>query len=396
MENLRYKNAIKRYEELFGKEDVEIYSAPGRTEVCGNHTDHQNGMVLAASVNLDAIAVAGRQNGPMIKIFSEGYGMLEIDIRDLSYHEKEKGTTLSLVKGVVKKIEDQGYHIGGFKAYVTSNVLGGSGLSSSAAFETLIGTIISGLFNEMSISAIEIACIGQYAENQYFGKPSGLMDQMACSVGGFVHIDFKDKEHPIVNKVPFDIASHGYSLCIVDTKGSHAHLTDDYAKIPIEMKEVASFFGKEYLADIDRDVFFEEVPKLYNKVGNRSLLRAIHFFTENERVKKAADALRGNQWEEFLRIIKESGDSSFKYLQNVYSSRFEDIQPISVALACSENILGNHGVCRVHGGGFAGTIQIFVESEYVPVYKKRIEEIFGQGTCYVLQIRKNGGIRVNL
>ena len=390
----RYRNAIQKYNELFGTGEIEIYSAPGRTEVCGNHTDHQNGMVLAASINLDAIAVVGKGNNNTIEIKSDGYPLLQFDFNNLDIVESEKGTTTALIKGVLSKIKENGYQIGPFNAYITSDVLSGSGLSSSAAFESLIGTIISGLFNNMSISPVEIAIIGQYAENVYFGKPCGLMDQMACSVGDFVHIDFKNPGNPIVNKIEFDIANKGYSLCIVDTKGSHANLTDDYAAIPTEMKEIASFFNKQYLSEITKQDFIENLPNIYGNVSDRSILRAFHFFGENERVAKAACMLSEDNFEEFLEIIKESGISSYQFLQNVYSNKYEQTQPVPITLAMSEYFLGNNGVCRIHGGGFAGTIQAFVKTDFVPEYKKQIEKILGEGTCHVLKIRKYGGIKV--
>jgi len=390
----RYINAVKKYEKLFGEDSVEIFSAPGRTEICGNHTDHQNGMVLAASINLDAIAIVGEKTDSTVEFISEGYDPIRTDICNPEVIEKEMGTTTALIKGVVKGFLNRGYKTGGFKAYVTSDVLGGSGLSSSAALESIIGTILSGMYNDMKVSATEIAIIGQYAENVYFGKPCGLMDQMACSVGGFVHIDFANPQAPVVNKIDYDIQEKGYRLCIVDTKGSHANLTDDYAAIPLEMKQVAALFGKELLGEISLDEFLNQLPNVYKKVGDRAVLRAFHFLTENNRVKKAADALKKDAFEEFLSVIKESGASSYKYLQNVYSNRFEQEQAVSVSLALSEHYLQGNGVCRVHGGGFAGTIQAFVKKEAVDGYKEFIESVLGDGTCHVLQIRKYGGIKV--
>lgn len=390
----RYIKALNKYTELFGDEEIEIYSAPGRTEVGGNHTDHQHGMVLAASINLDAIAIVGSNEKNTIELVSEGYSPLSISLDDISVNEADFGTTASLIKGVIKGMNDHGYKTGGFKAYVTSDVLNGAGLSSSAAFEAIIGTILSGMYNEMKVSPIDIAIISQYAENVFFGKPCGLMDQMACSVGGFVHIDFKDPANPLVEKIDFNIAEKGYSLCIVDTKGSHADLTDDYAAIPSEMKEVAALFNKEFLNDIDAEEFFEKAPEIFKQVGNRSFLRAMHFFNENERVKKEVAALKNNQFDYFLSLIKESGNSSYKYLQNIYSNKNVQNQPVSVALAVSENILGDNGICRVHGGGFAGTIQAFVKNDFVENYRKALDDIFGEGSCHVLKIRKYGGIKV--
>lgn len=390
----RYVNALDKYIELFGEENVDIYSAPGRTEVGGNHTDHQHGMVLAASVNLDAIAIVGNNDKNTIELFSEGYSPLSISLDNIAVNEAEFGTTSALIKGVIAGMNDHGYKTGPFKAYVTSDVLNGAGLSSSAAFEAIIGTILSGLYNDMKVSPIDIAIIGQYAENVFFGKPCGLMDQMACSVGGFVHIDFKDPANPIVEKVDFDIADKGYSLCIVDTKGSHADLTDDYSAIPKEMKEVAALFGKEFLNDIPAEEFFSKLPEIFRKVGDRNILRAMHFFKDNERVQKEVDALKADDFDTFLSLIKESGDSSYKRLQNIYSNHDFQNQPVSIGIAISENVLGNNGVCRVHGGGFAGTIQAFVKTDFVPEYKKATESIFGEGACHVLKIRKYGGVKV--
>ena len=389
----RYYDAVSKYVEIYGEDEVEIYSAPGRTEICGNHTDHQNGMVLAASINLDIIAVVGTGNADCVEFTSKGYSPIRFDIANLDILEEERGTTTALLKGVIKGIQDKGYKTGSFKVYATSEVLSGSGLSSSAALEALAGTILSGLYNDMKVSPVDIAIIGQYAENVYFGKPCGLMDQIACSVGDFVQIDFKKPGEPVVNKINFDIESAGYQLCIVDTKGSHANLTDDYAAIPFEMKQVAGFFGKEYLSEIHFEDFLSALPNLYEKVSNRAVLRAFHFLTENERVKKAASALEENRFEDFLMLIKESGDSSYKYLQNVYSTRYEQ-QQIPVALALSEYFLQGNGVCRIHGGGFAGTIQAFVKKDCVAGYKSFIENILGQNSCHVLKVRKQGGIKV--
>lgn len=390
----RYINALSKYEKFFDDEDVEIYSAPGRTEVGGNHTDHQHGMVLAASINLDAIAIVGKTTENTIELISEGYDPISVSVEDLNVNEKDFGTTSSLIKGVLAGMKKEGYKIGPFKAYITSDVINGAGLSSSAAFEAIIGTIISGMYNNMEVSSIEIAQIGQYAENVFFGKPCGLMDQMACSVGGFVHIDFKNPDLPIVEKVDFDVEKEGYSLCITDTKASHADLTDDYAAIPAEMKEVAQYFNKEFLNEIPADDFYDKIPELYSAVSNRGLLRAIHFFGENARVQKEVDALKNNDFTNFLNLVKESGNSSYKYLQNIYSGKDYKNQPVSVALAVSELVLKDNGVCRVHGGGFAGTIQAFVKNEYVSTYKEQMEKLLGENTCHVLKIRKYGGIKV--
>ena len=391
----RYIAAIEKYESLYGEDEVTIFSAPGRTEVGGNHTDHQHGEVLAASINNDAIAIVKPLEENVVKVVSDGYSMITVSLDKLELVESEKESTRALIKGVIAGVKNRGYNVGGFQAYVTSDVLIGAGLSSSAAFETLIGTIQSGLYNDMQISAIEIAIIGQYAENVYFGKPCGLMDQMACSVGSLVHINFADPKDPVVEKVEFDMAKYGYSLCITDTKGSHSDLTGDYAAVPAEMKAVAAYFGKEVLREITFEELMANVIEIRNQVGDRGVLRAIHFIEENKRVQVEVDALKNNAIDKFLETVKASGNSSFKYLQNVYTNNDVQHQNVSVALAASEIVLADGaGVCRVHGGGFAGTIQAFVKNEKVAEYKACMENIFGAGACDVLKIRKYGGMRV--
>lgn len=388
----RYIESLKKYVNIFGDDDVEIYSTPGRSEVCGNHTDHQKGMVIASSINLDAIAIVSRKDD-CIRIQSDDYPIEEINLNDIS-DKKEYGTTKALIKGVIAGLKDKGYKIGGFNAYVTSDVLVGAGMSSSAAFEGLIGTIISGLYNNMSIDSTEIAKVGQYAENVYFGKPCGLMDQMACSVGGLVYIDFEDKEKPVIKKIECDFEKAGLSLCIVDTKGSHADLTDDYAAIPAEMKSVAGIFGKEYLREVDEEEFYASIDKVKEAVSDRAVLRSIHFFEEESRVLAMAEALEKNDYEKFLNVVEESGMSSMINLQNIYSSKNPLVQSVGVAISLSKVILKGKGVCRVHGGGFAGTIQAFVTNDYVDTYKNRIEKVFGDGSCHVLKVRPYGGIKI--
>lgn len=390
----RYADALEKFRELFGENEVELYSAPGRSEVCGNHTDHQNGHVLAASINLDAVAVAAPLDEGKVRLVSGDYPMIEMDIHDLEKKEAEKETTESLIRGVLAGLKRLGYDIGGFEAYVTSDVLMGAGMSSSAAFESLIGTIVSGLYNQMSVSSVDIAKVGQIAENEYFGKPCGLMDQMACSVGGLIYIDFKDKENPVIEQIPCDFEKKAYSLCIVDTKGSHADLTDDYAAIPEEMGRVAAFFGKNLLREVEPSAFFGNMGKLRESTDDRCVLRAMHFFTEQERVKEGIDALKKDDFAGFLDVIRRSGDSSAKLLQNIYSPKEPHVQNMTVALGASEYVLKDRGVCRVHGGGFAGTIQAFVENEAVEEYQRFIESIFGEGACHVLKIRPFGGIRI--
>ena len=390
----RYVNAIESYIEEFGEDDVEIYSAPGRSEVGGNHTDHQHGEILAASINLDAIGIVKKTDDMKVSILSKGYTLTTISLENLDMQEEEKETTIALIKGVVAGLANRGYKIGGFKAYITSDVLIGAGLSSSAAYETLIGNIVSGLYNNMSVSAEEIAIIGQFAENVYFGKPCGLMDQMACSVGNMVHVDLADINNPKVEKVTFDLNKYGYSLCITDTKGSHADLTADYAAVPEEMKKVAAFFGKEVLLGLTVDDILENIVKVREQVGDRGVLRALHFIRENERVQKEVSYLSDEDIEGFLKTVAASGNSSYKYLQNVYSNADVQHQNVSLALAISEDFLGDNGVSRVHGGGFAGTIQAFVKNDIVIEYQKIMDKVFGQGACSVLKIRKYGGMKV--
>ena len=390
----RYINALSKYENFFDDEDVEIYSAPGRTEVGGNHTDHQHGMVLAASINLDAIAIVGKATENTIELISEGYDPISVSVEDLNVNEKDFGTTSSLIKGVLAGMKKEGYKIGPFKAYITSDVINGAGLSSSAAFETIIGTIISGLYNDMTIDPVVIAQVGQYAENVYFGKPCGLMDQCASSVGSLINIDFNDVAKPIVNKVDVDFSKFGHSLCIVDTKGSHADLTDEYAAIPMEMKKVANYFGKEFLREVDEEDFFNDIAGARKACQDRAVLRAIHLFEENKRVDQEVKALNNSDFETFKKVVKESGDSSYKFLQNVYANCDVQNQSVSIGLAMSEKIIGRNGVCRVHGGGFAGTIQAFVKDEFVTAYKTEIERVFGKGSCHVLKVRKYGGKKV--
>lgn len=390
----RYMKALEEYEKYYDEYEINLFSAPGRSEISGNHTDHQQGKVLAASVNLDAIAVVAKTEDNIIRVVSEGFDMITIPLSDLSYKEEEKETTTALVKGVVASLQKMNYGIGGFQAYITSDVLIGAGLSSSAAFETIIGTIVSHLYNNGRIGKVEIAMAGQCAENTYFGKPCGLMDQMACSVGSMVAIDFVDPLFPRVEQIKFDLNKFGYSLCITDTKGSHADLTADYAAVPKEMKAVAAYFGKEVLAEVQEDEFYRNIPEIRKELGDRAVLRTIHFMEENKRVVKAVDALKKQDVGSFLTQIKESGSSSFKYLQNVYTNADVEHQNMSVALAVSDSVLKENGVARVHGGGFAGTIQAFVKNAFVEEYRNRMDGIFGSGACKILKIRNEGGVLI--
>lgn len=390
----RYIEAVEKFSELFGKKAVELYSAPGRSEVCGNHTDHQQGHVLAASVNLDAIAVVSPTDNRVVSLVSDGFPMVTIDLNDTEKKEDELESTAALIRGVAAGLAHKGYQIGGFEAFVTSDVLVGAGMSSSAAFESLIGTIFSGLYNDMKVSSVDIAKIGQFAENVYFGKPCGLMDQMACSVGGLIYIDFKDRENPVIEQILCEFEKYEYSLCIVDTKGSHEDLTGDYAAIPIEMKQVAEFFGKKVLREVEESDFYANIANLRAKVSDRAVIRAMHFFEEQKRVSRGVNAMRKEDFPGFLDVINKSGESSAKMLQNIYSPQNVYNQNVTLALSASEYILKDNGVCRVHGGGFAGTIQAFVRNETVGEYKKYMESIFGEGSCHVLKVRPYGGIKL--
>lgn len=391
----RYIRLINEFIKLFGEErDVIITSAPGRTEVCGNHTDHNNGKVLAASVNFDAVAVASKNDEDIVRVKSDGHAMNVVDTSELLPDESEFGHSTAMVRGVVAKIAGLGYKIGGFDCVTTSDVIGGSGLSSSAAFEVLLGTTLSYLYNDGVINSVEIAKTAQYSENVFFGKPCGLLDQMASSVGTFVTIDFESTENPKIKKVDFDFSKSGHALCIVDTGGSHSDLTDDYAAVRGEMESVAQAMGKDVLREIDFEEFKKAVPSLMGRVSDRALLRAFHFYRENSRVEKAVSALESNNFDEFKKVINESGRSSYMYNQNVYTPKNPAEQKISLALCISEDILGVDGAYRVHGGGFAGTIQAFVPVEQLEEYKTSIENVFGKGSCHVLIIRPVGGTRV--
>lgn len=392
----RYLKATDEFEKLYGDAEVNLFSAPGRTEVGGNHTDHQHGRVLAGSVDLDVIAVVSKNDDNIVRIKSEGYDMDVVDLNELDVVKAEEGKAISLIRGMCAFVKELGFKIGGFNAYTTSNVLKGSGLSSSAAFEVLIGVILNHLFNNGEIGAVEIAKLAQKAENIYFGKPCGLMDQMASSVGGFTAIDFAEPKNPIIEKIDFDLAAHNHSLCIVNTGGNHADLTDDYAKITEEMYAVANAFGEEYLRDVNEEEFFSKLSELRHDFSDRAVLRAMHFISENALALEQKKALLENRFEDFLAMVIKSGNSSFKYLQNVYSSKAPNEQGISLALAITERFLNSRGAHRVHGGGFAGTIQAFVPNELLEDYKNTIESVFGEGNCYVLNIRPVGGYALTL
>lgn len=392
----RYLNACDRFIELFGDSDnIRIFSAPGRTEVGGNHTDHQHGRVLAGSVHLDVIAIVSENKDNIVRIESEGYKVDPVDIRDLEIRESEYGRTSALIRGCCAFFKKSGYNIGGFNAYTTSNVLGGSGLSSSAAYEILICNILKGLFNDSSaVDAVEIAKISQKAEREYFGKPCGLLDQMASSQGGFTAIDFKDPNSPTVEQIDFDLASHGYTLCVIDTHGDHADLTKDYADITVECGQISRYFEKDFLRDVNQKDFYSSIAELRAKFGDRAVLRAIHFFNEDKRADEQKNALKQDNFEHFLDLVNESGDSSYKYLQNLYSTSDVKSQGLCLALSLTELFLGGDGACRVHGGGFAGTIQCYIPTQRIDEYKKMINDVFGEGSCCILTIRPIGGCEI--
>ncbi len=391
----RYIRVANTFEELYGADrEVSLFSAPGRTEVGGNHTDHNHGCVLAAAVDLGSIAVAGKNGENIVRVKTERYNMDVVDLSELDVVPAQMNKSISLVRGVCAAFKKRGYNIGGFDASTASDVISGSGLSSSAAFEVLLGTMLNHLYNDGKVSAVEIAQIAQYAENEYFGKPCGLMDQMACSVGGFVAIDFKDPSQPVINKVNFDFASCGHALCIVDTKADHSDLTDEYAAVRGEMEKAASKFGKSVLRDVDRSEFEKNISAVREYAGDRAVLRALHFFNENERVAAQAKALENGDFEKFKALIIESGNSSYMYNQNVYTCKAPQSQAVSVALAMCDNILKGKGAWRVHGGGFAGTIQAFVPLDLLDEFKSKMSAVFGDDACYVLNIRPDGGIKI--
>ena len=386
-----YEQLKQGFETQFGRKADYVFSAPGRTELSGNHTDHQHGCVMAAAVNREAVAAVSENGTQTVRLLSEGYGLLEIDLKDMSVHPEEVNTTASLIRGVASRFQE--YGLRGFDAYVRSTVLSGSGLSSSAAFEVLMGTIFNHLLSAGK-SAVEIAQIGQYAENVYFGKPCGLMDQMASSVGNIIAIDFADPAKPIVTPMAFDFASCGYSLCVIDSGAGHEDLTDEYAAITRELKAVCAVFGKEFLRDVDETDFYARIKDVRSACGDRAVLRAIHVFEENRRVALQRKAIEENDFEAFLQYVKASGISSWRLLQNVIPSGWKAHQEVAFALALSEKLLGGRGACRVHGGGFAGTIQAFVPNDMLDAFRGGVEAALGEGSCHVMSIRKEGGVLV--
>ena len=389
----RYCRIAKRFYEEFGSvEGVNFFSAPGRTEIGGNHTDHQSGRVLAAGVNLDTVAIAAPTDNGVITVYSEGYdGALVVNTAELDVVDDERETSMALIRGVAARFTQLGRKVGGFNAIVTSSVFKGSGLSSSAAFEVLIADILSGLYNGGELTGLELAQISQYAENVYFGKPSGLMDQAASALGGLVTIDFR-REEPKVENVDFDFAAHGSALVVVGAGGNHADLTGEYAAIPIEMKQVAAAFGCKVLREVLPEQVEEGIGELKGKVSDRAIMRALHFFDENERVKDQVEALRKGDIDEFFRLIIASGESSWKLLQNVYVAGQTD-EPLALALEMSRRMLSGKGAWRIHGGGFAGTILTFVPNDMLKTFTRKMEDVFGAHSCTVLDIRHAGAIQ---
>ncbi len=393
---LRYSAVLEKFRETYPGNKVSVFSSPGRSEIGGNHTDHNHGRVLAGAVNLDNIAVAAINNTNIINIISAEYPPFKVDLSKLNPDKSEFYTSASLVRGICSRMKELGFAIGGFNAVIDGGVPKGSGLSSSASFEVLIGTILSHLFNEGNLDPITNAIIGQYAENNFFGKPCGLMDQTACAVGGFITIDFKTHANPIVKKVDFDFTKTGFALVITDTGGNHADLNDEYASLPVEMKSVAKVLDAKVLREVTLEHIVDAIPELREKTGDRAILRAYHFQGDNARVVKQVEALEQNDFPAFLQMVIESGYSSFMYNQNIYPVNNVKEQGVSLALALSEMILKGHGAWRVHGGGFAGTIQAFVPQNLLAKYISTLEHVFGEGSCKKLFIRNTGSTKVNL
>jgi galactokinase len=392
----RYRNLLQQFVKKFGEAQVEFFSSPGRTEIGGNHTDHNFGRVLAGAVNLDNVAVAAKNNTSVIKIESLGYPAFEVNLNSLIPDKSEFFTSASLVRGICARFKALGYQIGGFNACIDGGVPKGSGLSSSASFEVLIGAILNQLFNDAKMDPIENAIIGQYSENNFFGKPCGLMDQTACSMGGLITIDFKDPSKPVVKKVNFDFIATGFSLVITDTGGNHADLNDEYASLPTDMKAVAAELGAEVLREVTLEQILDIAPKIREKVGDRAILRAIHFQGDNQRVVDQVSALEKNDFKAFLQMVVESGYSSYMYNQNIFPVNNVREQGVSLALALSEIVLKGKGAWRVHGGGFAGTIQAFVPQNLLDKYISTLEHVYGPGSCHKLFIRNQGTGKITI
>lgn len=395
----RYAAAVSRFTELYGEDlDIELFSVPGRSEISGNHTDHNHGAVLAGAIDRDIIAVAAKTDDGIIRLKSEGYPEDTVVLAESSNPDAYANySSAALIAGVANGIAQRAETLGGFVAYTTTEVLKGSGISSSAAFEVMIGNILSHLYCGGRIENAELAKIAQYAENVYFGKPSGLMDQMACAVGGFVAIDFADPSAPLIEPIDFSLTEAGYDLVIVNTGGNHADLNEDYASVPAEMKAIAAYFGREVLRGTTEGELLQNAPLLRAAAGDRALLRALHFVRENERVREQGAALREGRISDFLSGVLASGDSSFKYLQNVYTTKNVGEQGLSLALALTECVLSGKGCAwRVHGGGFAGTVQAFVRSELSLDYAAVMDSVFGEGAAMRLSIRPRGAVHITL
>ena len=391
----RYRRLFSGFAETFGPcGRAAVFSAPGRTEIGGNHTDHQHGRVLAGSIDLDIIAVAAPNGEGVIRLKSEGFPMDVVELDDLEIHPEEYNRSVSILRGIAAWFARQGCRLEGFNAYTVSNVFKGSGLSSSAALEVLLGNIFNSLFHDGKCTPVQLAQIGQYAENVYFGKPSGLLDQMGSSMGGMVTIDFQDNDHPVVEKIDFDFASAGHALCIIDSGADHADLTDEYAAVPGELKKVCAHFGKSVLREVPEADFYAALPALRRECGDRAVLRAIHIYDENRRVQEQIASLRRNDFPAFLAQVRLSGLSSWRYLQNVVPAGYKEHQEVAVALAAAERLLNGRGACRVHGGGFAGTIQAFVPLDMLEGFKSGMEQVLGDGRCHVLSVRSVGGVRL--
>ena len=388
----RYEAVLDGLDATFAPHaEAGLYSAPGRTEIGGNHTDHQHGRVLAGSVNIDMIAAAAPNSLGQLRVQSEGYDLCVIDLSDLSARKEEENTTAALLRGECEAFRQRGAKLSGLDVYISSNVPKGSGVSSSAAFEVLIGVILNDLFMEEKVSPIAIAQIGQWAENVYFGKPCGLMDQMASSVGNIITIDFADPAKPIVEPVPVDFSKAGLALCILDSGADHADLTDEYAAIPNECRAVAAVCGGTVLRDVPFETFIAKLPECRKQCGDRAVLRAFHIYADNERVAKQVQSLRENDFPTFLSLVTASGLSSWEYLQNVIPAGYKEHQEVAVTIAAAKHFLGGKGAVRVHGGGFAGTVQAFVPMEMLAEFKSNMEAILGEGSCHVLSIRPEGG-----
>lgn len=384
----RMIHLLLEHDRLFGEKNASLFSTAGRSELGGNHTDHNLGRVLAATINLDTIAAASRSDDGKVVLASEGFPVVKVDISDLSVHSDENNTTDSLVRGIAEAFQERGIAVGGWKANTTTKVLKGSGLSSSAAIEVLCATIFNHFYGNDALTPVDLAQMGQFAENSYFGKPSGLLDQIACAHGGIVGIDFKDKDNPVITPLDVNFQDYGYDLVVVDTKGDHANLTGEYAAVPAEMRSVAAFFGKKQLREVPYGEFLAHIAEIREKVGNdRAVLRAYHFFNDSQRVSGMLDALSRKDIAAYFRLVNDSGESSFCFLQNAYAISDYQHQGVPVALALSLSVLDGKGACRVHGGGFGGTIQAYVPHEIIADYTSKMEAVFGRGSVTILGIR---------